>query len=102
MIICNHHIQTSEIIGIGPLMVQYSPDQTMRTLYNERRLFFYVHTKHQSIKIESVFFQIGTTQEDTKSEFEKKQLALYREFHSEYDLARKYIIELLQNRELVA
>lgn len=54
-----HYIRDAEIIGIGPLLMEQSSDNVMRSLYNATRLTFLVHCRQQSIRIESEWFKIG-------------------------------------------
>lgn len=53
MDICHHIIKESEVVGIGPLMLKLHPDQVQRELYGSRKLYFFLHLKNQSVKIES-------------------------------------------------
>ena len=93
MNICGHIISTSQIIGIGPLMVKDSTDQTTRLLYNSKQLFFLLHLKNQSVEIKSEWFQVGVAQD--RDDFYMKQRDLYNQFKAQYDTAKAAILEVI-------
>jgi hypothetical protein len=94
MTICNHLIKASEVIGIGPLMTQVSSDQTMRMLYKEKKLWFELHFKNHTTKIESdwISFAEHLTEEQKKS---NKQY--FDEFRISYQNAVAEIIKIIGN-----
>ncbi len=96
MKICEHIISTSEIIGIGPLMVKASADTASRTLYNSKQLHFQVHCKYQSILIESPWFDVGFGDILELREEEKKARDNYQKFINEYDVIKKQVSDLIQ------
>ena len=81
MKICNHSVDSSQIIGIGPLISVKST----AAYFAHRTYFFMLHCKHQSIKIESEFFL--TDQE--------KDLAAEKEFRNQYCKAHDMILGLI-------
>lgn len=93
MIICHHVIKDSEVIGIGPLMVQANADQQLQVLYNQKRLFFYVHFKNHSFRIESEWFQLGH-REDT-DDIAIKHRQLFQEYKAMYEEAKQQVVALI-------
>lgn len=88
MEICKHHIADSEIIGIGPLMVEGTTDQLDAQLYGTVRMAFSVHVKQQSIKIQSDMVQRMNVAED----FLKKNTDYLNGFKAEYYTAKDIIL----------
>jgi hypothetical protein len=93
MIICHHIIQKSEVVGIGPLMVARHPDHVQATIYQSRQLFFVLHLKNQSVKIESDWFAFDGVDGEQK----KKNRDAYDQFRGQYDTAFAEIKELIEN-----
>ena len=98
MEICGHIILRKEVIGIGPLMIQQSTDQATRMLYNSKKLFFFLHLRNQSVKIESNWFDVGNSEPANQTESRARED--YKKFCAEYDEARKLVIELLESQIL--
>ena len=94
MLICNHIIKDEEIIGIGPLMMQFPAEDIQYQIYGRRKLYFVLHLKNHTTQIESDWFDIGTGSFDDLAEHEKKQRQLYMDFKTDYE-ASKGIIEKL-------
>lgn len=94
MNICGHIISKSQVIGIGPLMLRHSPDQTQQALYNSTQLFFWLHLKNHSAKIESDWFQLGFRRDDL-NDFNKQQRDLFNQFKGQYDTAKAAILEAI-------
>src|SRR4051812_25162823 len=92
MNICNHIIREDQIAGIGPLMMQQSSDHTIRMLYNSRQLWFYLHLKNHSVKIESDWIDLG----DGSLEENKKQRGLYNDFTKQYKEAEEKILSIVR------
>lgn len=94
MEICEHIIQKDQIVGIGPLMVQLSPDEAIQQFYNSRKLYFILHLKNQSTKIESDWFELGRG--ESISEEQKAAREAFTKWKSMYNDAKKGIIELIE------
>jgi hypothetical protein len=91
MNICNHTIKTSEIVGIGPLMVQYSIDPVILQLYKRKMLWFYLHLKNMSIKLESDWCDFDGVDADQIA----RNKAYYDGFKKGYDDAKDNITNIL-------
>lgn len=94
MEIQEHLIKDSEIIGIGLLMREAYPDQTVLQLYKRFRWSFDIYTKQQSINIKSNWLDFDGANQD---EIKKAEIAR-KEFKQEFDKARENI-SLLINQE---
>jgi hypothetical protein len=92
MEICHHLIKKEHIVGIGPLSKTYSSDHQMHELYQPVLMFFLVHLKTISIKIESGWFY--RTGVDATLFEEHKNLAA--DFKKGYEEARKTIKEMIE------
>jgi hypothetical protein len=93
MNICGHDIKASEIIGVGPLMLVSTGDNMTKACYNPKRYEFLVHTKNQSIKIESDSVPLaGVTSEGLAKN--KNYLV---EFVKEYGDVKQKILELIKD-----
>ncbi len=97
MKIGEHYIDKSEIIGIGPLMSQQHPDQTIAMLYNATQLFFFLHLRYQSFKIDSDWFYIG--EKSVKGLKEKEERNRYDEFKKDYETAKEKVLKIIDEKE---
>jgi hypothetical protein len=95
MKICGHIVDKAYIIGISPLMVHQSTDQATRMLYNSKQLWFHLHCKHHSIKIESDWFEVGTVNNTEKIYLDARKR--YKDFTDEYNEAAKLVEGLIIN-----
>lgn len=91
MEVCHHLIKKEQIVGIGPLMTQFSNDQAFDLLYGASKLYFYLHLKTTSIKIESDWFYKRGVEPHILAEHKN----LYTDFRNGYQKARKTIEELI-------
>ena len=94
MNICNHVIRDDLIAGIGPLMSKTSSSLEIHSVYNSRQLWFWLHLKAQSFKIESDWFDIGNGTTDA----EKAERANYKAWTRLYDDARAHVISLFERK----
>lgn len=88
MKICNHNIQLSEIIGIGPLVIK----KNINSAFQEVRYSFQVHCRQQSIEIESdaeTFFGNEKHVNESKARME--------DFKSGYQTALSVILQKIDN-----
>ena len=90
MKICSHEISAAEIIGIGPLMTNYF-HTTRDNLYNRKQHYFFVHTKHQSIKIESDAVET----QNCPTEYLAKTRKHLKDFLKDYDNAKASILTII-------
>jgi len=95
MLIFQHLIKDTEIIGIGPLYAQPSKDTAMLTLYQSFRYEFEVHTKTQAIKICSDFFKPGGLPEHLINKEQQKATAWKQEYYTVRNLVAGQIGEIL-------
>lgn len=94
MEICNHVINEREIVGIGPLMIEQK--QTALTeIFNTKRLYFYIHCKNQSIRIETDAMDFAGI-DPARIELNKK---FWYEFEAGYKKAKNEIIKMLDDGE---
>ncbi|HRH60314.1 MAG TPA: hypothetical protein PL045_07075 [Chitinophagaceae bacterium] len=85
MNICGHLIKKDQIVGIGPLMKESVGDITTQNLYGSFRLFYLIHFKSSSIKIESTWMDTkGLSDSDIKyfQTVENRFTAEYNEAHA--------------------
>lgn len=80
MKIAGHYIAETEIVGIGPLMVEYSKDPAILQIYGTRRYYFKLHLRQQSIKIYSDFFDTNGHDDERA----KTHQAISINFRTEY------------------
>jgi hypothetical protein len=91
MSICGHIIKLNEIVGIGPLMVQRSADQTTFMIYGSRKIWFILHLRSQSVKIESDWCATRGYDKEVLEADKKK----YSIFSVEYEISRRIIVKML-------
>lgn len=98
MEICNYHVDLSQIVGIGPLMLKRSSDQVMRQLYKEVQLYFVLIFRNVAVTIESDWFCFAEhlTQQDKDLEHSRKY-----QFEESYKASKKLILDWIGKREEV-
>jgi hypothetical protein len=64
MNIFDHIIPDSAILGIGPLMLQYTTDPAQEALYASRRYFFDLHLSAHTTRVESDWFRVRESVEE--------------------------------------
>ena len=96
MNICGHLIKTTDIIGIGPLCYQESPDLTLRTLYEQQRLVFDIYTSRSTIEIKSDYFNVGTGQSRKDDKIMQEHYKRYVEFENDYYSVKRTIAILIE------
>jgi len=89
MDIFGHLINDQEIIGISPLFSQAHTDQSMQVLYKCFRYLFYVHTKQQSVSIQSDYFYPEQGNEVLNKEDKDKR----NQWRSDYNKARQMVAD---------
>lgn len=91
MKICGHIFNQSEVVGIGPLMVEYTKDLTMRQLYSTRRLCFELHLKNHTTLIKSDFVDISGISDEQKT----KNVKYLEDFKKDYETAKDAIVSMI-------
>lgn len=95
MLICQHIIKSSEIVGIGPLMRETATDQISAQVYDSVRYFFMLHLKNQSVRIESNLVARAGMSEP---QLHRNKIHL-KEFESDYDFAVTTIKTLVNDEQ---
>jgi hypothetical protein len=85
--IFGHMIKRDEIIGISALRVKATTDPAMWSLYGAKKLFFHVHTKQNSIEIDSDYFKVSSI--DEKEALDERKA--YNEWAGEYKKLKELI-----------
>lgn len=92
MNINGHLIKDSEIVGIGPLMVQQSTDLTIETLYRARRYYFDLHLRAHSVRIETDFLYFDGITAEQLNQSEKKRKEFNESYHKSRDFIENHLI----------
>ncbi len=95
MEMCGHHIKSSEILGIGPLMLAIASDSTRYHLYRECRYQFQIYLRNCAVYLNSDWFRPGNASDHE----EKKQVALTEQYREEYHQAKLRILELIKETD---
>lgn len=85
MLICGHHIDQTEIIGIGPLMYDNRGEK--------KQFFFMLYLQRYSLKIESVWLD-----NEAAHELKQQQLFEYNKFSKEYKTVTAQIARRIATR----
>ena len=81
MEICKHVIKDEEIIGIGPLMSAVTNDPVQLAVYKEGRLWFDLHLKGNTVKIESPWFSFAEHLSEKEREETNKEFVEWRQMY---------------------
>jgi hypothetical protein len=90
MNICNTHIDTKEIMGIGQLMVLTSTDP-VKSMYQERQEWFIVICKTRDVRIEDIKRYFDNVAPDVLKYHQKAS----EEFQAGYEKAKAAILKLI-------
>ena len=93
MLVCGHIIKDDEIIGIGPLMKNV-PNDTLNEFYNKQNIWFELHLKGHTTRIESGWLYLGTDEKDKEA---TKQRKLYTEFKSGYEQVKAAVMQIIKS-----
>jgi hypothetical protein len=89
MLMHHHLIQTSQIIGIGPLQVQ-ALTEGIELHYNSRRYLYDVHLLHRTVTIKSDVFRPDASDKNEQKEKVRMEIAAWKD---EYDRIRQEVEE---------
>lgn len=90
MEIINHYISDTEIIGIGPVLTERKQDP----LYPTLRYSCWVHTRYQSIRIESDACVLGEFNPQRE-----KDTAYLKDWLEKYQAAKEKILQLIKDKD---
>jgi hypothetical protein len=88
-----HTIKKTEIVGIGPLMLERSLDPVLSSLYAPIRYFYTLHLRNQSVRIKSPWYdRQGRSPEDLETNKSE-----YSNWEKGYWTAKKAIIDAINS-----